>query len=271
MPNMERLSEEIRHAVQFETRYPFGHEPLTATQGVWNSWGVHLDTLVWTWIAMAMMIVLALYVRKRIIMLPAARSPQNLLEMVWDFFDGIAQDLVGHEAKRYMPMVVSIFFFVLFGNLFGLIPIFIPYTRDVNTTVGLALFSFLAFTYYGMAKKGFLGWVTHFMQPVPQLAHTLEGGLKYVMIPILFVLFVVLNIIEELARIVSLSMRLFGNIMGKHIVMTILLGLTWFLSFIFEPLPIFVWLIGLIASMVQAMIFALLTLAYVAGAVGEHH
>jgi len=269
--NMQKLSEGIRHAVEFHTVYPLGHAPATETQSIWNAWGVHLDTLVWTWVAMAILIVFALIIRGRLKMVPEANSSQNFLEMIWDFFAGIAHDLVGEDADRYMPIVVSVFFFVLLGNLFGLIPTFIPYTRDVNTTVGLALFSFLAFTYFGMAKKGFWGWVTHFMQPVPQLAHTLEGGMKYVMIPLLFVLFVLLNIIEEFARIISLSMRLFGNIMGKHIVMAILLGLTVFLSVVFEPLPIFVWMIGLIASMVQAMIFALLTLAYIAGAVGEHH
>lgn len=271
LSNMERLSEEIHHAVQFKTWYPFGHAPIGESQSIWNSWGLHLDTLVWTWIAMAMLIAFALVQRRQLALVPKSRSSQNLLEMVWDFFAGIAHDLVGEDAKRYMPIVLSVFFFVLFGNLFGLIPMFIPYTRDVNTTVGLALFSFLAFTYFGVAKKGFGKWVLHFMDPVPSLAHTLEGGMKYIMIPILFVLFVALNFIEEFARIISLSMRLFGNIMGKHIVMAILLGLTVFLNFIFEPLPIFVWLIGLIASMVQAMIFALLTLAYIAGAVGEHH
>lgn len=269
--NMEKLSEEIHHAVQFKTWYPFGHAPTGEVQSIWNSWAIHMDTLVWTWVAMAALISFALVMRKQLAVLPRARGPQNFLEMIWDFFGGIAHDLVGEDANRYMPIVLSVFFFVLLGNLFGLIPTFIPFTRDVNTTVGLALFSFFAFTYFGIAKKGFGKWLLHFMEPVPQLAHTLEGNLKFVMIPVLFVLFVVLNFIEEFARIISLSMRLFGNIMGKHIVMAILLGLTVFLNFIFEPLPLFVWLIGLIASVVQAMIFALLTLAYIAGAVSEHH
>lgn len=269
--NMEKLSEEIQHAVEFTVVPLFGHKLEEHGQSIWNTWGIHLDTLFWTWVAMAVLILAAFQVRRQLKLVPAGASLQNFLEMVYDFFHGIARDLVGEEAKRYMPVILTVFFFVLFGNLFGLIPTFKPYTRDVNTTVGMALFSFLAFTYYGIVKKGFLKWVLHFMDPVPKLAHTLEGGMKVVMIPILFVLFVALNLIEEFARIISLSMRLFGNIMGKHIVMAILLGLTVFLSAVFWPLPLFVWMIGLIASIVQAMVFALLTLAYIAGAVGEHH
>lgn len=270
MLNMKALTEEIQHAIEFKTVYPLGHMRHHA-QSIWNPWGVHLDTLVWTWVGMAMLIALALYIRPRLQRLPEARSPQNFLEMIWDFFAKIAHDLVGDQTNRYMPVVITIFFFVLFGNLFGLIPTFIPYTRDVNTTVGLALFSCLTFTYFGFAHKGFRGWLLHFIDPVPHLWHNLEGAVKYLMTPFLLVLFLALNIIEETARVISLSMRLFGNIMGKHIVMAILLGLTVFLSLVFEPLPLFVWLIGLIASIVQAMIFALLTLAYISGAVAEHH
>lgn len=269
MLDMKKLTEEIQHAVQFKTVYPFGHQ--VKTQGLWNPWGIHMDTIFWTWVGMGILMVFAFMARGRLKRLPEARSSQNFLEMIWDFFARIAHDLVGDEANRFLPVVLSIFFFVLLGNLFGLIPMFIPYTRDVNTTVGLAIFSFLTFTYFGLAHKGFKRWLFHFVDPVPHLWHNLEGAVKYLMTPFLFVLFLALNIIEEGARIISLSMRLFGNIMGKHIVMAILLGLTVFLSFIFEPLPLFVWMIGLIASIVQAMIFSLLTLAYIAGAVGEHH
>jgi F-type H+-transporting ATPase subunit a len=266
------LTREIQKAVEFKNWYPFGHEPPPGTPaGLWNPWVVHVDTLFWTWVAMGVLILLALYLKPRLTLVPEKFSVQNVLEWIWDFFYGIAHDMMGGEAFHYMPVVMTIFFFVLLGNLFGLIPALIPYTRDANTTVGLALYSFMAFTYYGIAKKGFLKWVFHFTEPVPALHRTLEGPLKYIMIPPLFLLFVILNFIEETARIISLSMRLFGNIMGKHIVMAVLLGLTVFLLKIFDVLPIFVWLIGLIASIVQAMIFALLTLAYISGAVGEHH
>lgn len=269
MPDMSQMTEGIKHAVEFHNWYlPWYHESPGA---LWNSGVIHGDTLFWTWVSMALLVVFAVYLRGRLQVVPDKYSAQNVVEWMWDFFGGIAHDLVGNEASRYMPIVMTIFFFVLMGNMFGLIPTFIPYTRDVNTTVGLALFSFMAFTYYGIVKKGFFRWVLHFTDPVPSLRHTLEGPLKYIMIPPLFVLFVALNFIEETARVISLSMRLFGNIMGKHIVMAILLGLAVFLTKFFDVLPIFVWLIGLIASIVQAMIFALLTLAYIAGAVGEHH
>ena len=99
------------------------------------------------------------------------------------------------------------------------------------------------------------------------------GYYKHLIIkPLLLgILMLPITIIDELARPITLAMRLFGNIMGKHIIMAIMLGLTVFLSYVFEPLPLFMLFIGLIASIVQGMVFALLTLAYISGAVGEHH
>lgn len=270
MSNFSKLSHHIQNAIKFENAYPYGYHHV-AKGAIINPYVVHWDTVVWTWIGMGLLILAAFIIRKNLSLIPKPFSLQNIVEWIWDFHEGIAKEMLGEEAYQYMSVIMTIFFFVLMGNLFGLIPLFNPYTRDANTTVGLAIYSFCAFTYYGLKKKGIVNWIKHFMHPIPELAHSLDGALKYLMIPLLFPFFIFLNIVEETVRIVSLSMRLFGNIMGKHIVIAVLLGLAAYITLIFDPLPIFVWLIGLIASIVQALIFSLLTLAYIAGAVAELH
>jgi len=268
---LERVGEEVQKAISFKTG------PLLGLQNV------HIDTVIWTWVAMVILIGFALVMRRRLLLVPEARGAQNFLEMTWEFFSNIAGDLLGNKANLYMPIIFTIFCFVLVGNLFGLLPSVTiagiecpgPYTRDINTTVALAVFSVVAFNAFGIINKGFFGWLAHFPGPLKELWHSIEGPAKYIMVPFMGVLFLLINSIEQVARLVSLSMRLFGNIMGKHIVMAVLYGLAVFSPIILRPVvdtvPLFVWLIGLIASIVQALIFPLLTLAYIAGAVAEHH
>lgn len=185
-----------------------------------------------------------------------------------------------------------------------------------NTTLALALVSFLSFNFYGLrqhicgdpaAKKvavddgmphekgqglfvGFFSWLGHFLSPAPSLWHELSGALRYLLVPLLGCLFLVLNIIEEVARLVSLSMRLYGNLYGEHQVKSKLIdtcrdflnnaqqslngevgaalgyalmaGLLWASSF-------FVTCIGTLAGFIQAFIFFVLTLSYISHVVGE--
>lgn len=191
-------------------------------------------------------------------------------------------------------------------------------TVSFNTTLALAIISFFAFNIYGLKKYifpssaghahdhegdehhhhsaggigGFFGWLGHFIQPTPMLYHSLEGGMKVLVVP-LFFLFLCLNIVEELARILSLSIRLFGNISGEHQVKVNLLGvlntflgnsLAMFktgnllggpgflaLAGLIWGASIFATCLGALAGFIQAMVFMILSLVYIAHAVADEH
>jgi F-type H+-transporting ATPase subunit a len=191
-------------------------------------------------------------------------------------------------------------------------------TSSYNTTLALALISFFAFNWFGIKKNcfpskehehhlegeghahhsvdpftGFVHWLGHYIQPVPMLWRTMDGGMKYVLVPMLLFLFLFLNIMEEVARILSLSLRLFGNISGEHQVkMTLfdvmrsflaqsaagmragdfLVGPAWLgVSGMIWGAALFATLLGALAGFVQAMVFTMLSLVYISHAVADEH
>lgn len=240
---------------------------------------VHLDTLFYSWGIILLLVVLSFVARRKFGVIPS--RIQALFEIIYDWIRGMAEDMIGHDGKKYAPFIMTIFLFVLLSNWLGLVPSFIPPSRDINTTLGLAIISFLSFTYFGIREKGFLGWLGHFFQPAPGLWNALEGPMKYIIGTFLFVLFFVLNIIEELARVVSLSVRLMGNIMGEHLAIAIFLSIVLMggqLTVITASTKLMVWassafvmIIGALTGFIQAMIFSVLTISYIAGAVSEEH
>ncbi|MCD6310578.1 MAG: F0F1 ATP synthase subunit A [Candidatus Eremiobacteraeota bacterium] len=250
---------------------------------------LHLDTLVMAWLVMAIIIVVAIITRKSIRWIPG--NLQGLFEHIYFYFCDLGDSLISKDASKYVPFVMTIFIFVLACNWIALIPGFIPPTRDYNTTLAFAIISFFGFTYFGIMKNireekghyrgikgtllGFWHWVLHFIEPLPSLWGAMEGAMKWILCPFLFFLFLGLNIIEELLRILSLSIRLMGNIMGEHMVLGVLLWLTLFIAQGWlKPVnwltSVFVGLLGALTGFIQAFIFAVLTLAYIAGAVEGH-
>lgn len=270
-------------------------------------------------------------------------------EHVYDFVGGLANDMIGREGHRYVPFAMSIFLFVLICNWSSLIPMpkfshefyanlgltehaaepaatgavvgEVPFEApsvSFNTTLALAVVSFLSFNYYGLRRqisgsparqgascqgehdipghglfKGFFVWLAHFLSPTQLLWKELTGALRYLLVPLLGCLFVMLNIVEELARLVSLSIRLYGNLFGEHQVkgrlmenLQVFLGqahaslsdgsvggmlgyglmglLLWGSSF-------FVTCIGTLAGFIQAFIFFVLTLSYISHVCGDEH
>ena len=274
-----------------------------------------------------------------------------IFEHIWDWIDDLSQGMMGREGRRYVPFAMSIFLFVLASNWSGLLPmpkyahgehgaaahaqasaeaeapaaeapeaeahpLFEAPSVSFNTTLAMAMVSFLAFNFYGIRKSlegpsahageehghghgkpgvvgGLFNWVTHFWQPTPMLWRDLSGAMRYMLVPLLACLFIVLNIVEEVARLVSLSIRLYGNIFGEHQVKLklaetmqtflgeatasikagalgggvgfgMMAGLLWVSSF-------FVMCIGTLAGFIQAFIFFVLTLSYISHAVAEEH
>ena len=176
-------------------------------------------------------------------------SLQNILEvMVEAILKLITDSLGGDVARKFLMVVGGGIFFILFSNLSGLIPGFNPPTGNLNTTAGCALTVFFMTHYFGWQEHG-VKYLKQFMGPFLWLAP--------LMIPI--------EIIGHLARPMSLSLRLFGNIMGDHLVAAIFV----MLCPILVPVPIA--FLGLFVAIVQTFVFTLLSLAYFQGAISHDH
>ena len=181
------------------------------------------------------------------LVIPEARlTVRNLFELILSFLVTLAEDIIGHKAKRYVPLLATCFIFILFMNLLGLIPGFAPPTDKMNITVGLAVVVFLSTHYYGVKEHG-IAYFKHFLGPVWWMAP--------IMLPI--------EIVSHLARPLSLSLRLFGNITGDHLVVAIFLGLVPFV------VPSIFYGLGVFVSFMQAFIFTVLSMIYISGAVAH--
>jgi len=181
------------------------------------------------------------------LVIPEARlTVRNLFELILSFLVTLAEDIIGHKAKRYVPLLATCFIFILFMNLLGLIPGFVPPTDKMNITVGLAVVIFLSTHYYGVKEHG-IAYFKHFLGPVWWMAP--------IMLPI--------EIVSHLARPLSLSLRLFGNITGDHLVVAIFLGLVPFV------VPSIFYGLGVFVSFMQAFIFTVLSMIYISGAVAH--
>lgn len=174
---------------------------------------------------------------------------KNFCELLLEGLLKIMEDSLGHHARKFLYLIGSAAIFILFSNLSGLVPGFNPPTDNINTTAACGVTVFLLYNYHGLKEHG-LAYLKHFAGPFWWLAP--------LMIPI--------EIIGHLARPLSLSLRLFGNIMGDHLVTAIFISLVP----LFVPIPIMV--LGLFVSFVQTFVFSLLSMAYISGAVehGEH-
>lgn len=307
-----------------------------------------------TVLVVAVVVLLAVIARTQIGVEP--RGLWACFEHVFDWIDGLAEEMIPGQGRKYVPLLMSIFLFVLFSNWSGLLPLpvmtvkgeshvaahgghgeghspaaethdaghaehllmFEAPTASYNTTLALAMISFFSFVLFGIWKchfppshghghdehheddghgggfnpLGMWDWVSHFWQPTPMLWNSLEGGMKMLCIP-LFFLFFSLHVLEMLARILSLSIRLFGNISGEHQVKVNLLKVLFgFLGSSFKAFSngaliqgpgwlvmagliwgasIFATLLGALAGFIQAMIFFILSLVYIAQAVADEH
>jgi F-type H+-transporting ATPase subunit a len=174
---------------------------------------------------------------------------QHIFELIHNFIAGEAEGQVGHDGHKHTLIFETLFIFLLFANLIGVIPGFVSPTQVIYVPVGCALIAFLYYNIAGMQKQGVGKYLKHFMGPIPAMAP--------LMIPI--------EIISALARPLSLSVRLFANMYAGEQVTLVFLSMTYLIApAVFMGLHVFV-------SMLQAYIFVLLTMIYVAGAVEESH
>jgi F-type H+-transporting ATPase subunit a len=181
-------------------------------------------------------------------------NARNVLEMLMDTVLSMSEQVLGskHEARRFFPLIGTLTLFILFSNLIGLIPGMLPPTEFLSVTLAPAVVVFLTTHIMGLKANG-MHYLAHFLGPK-------LGGFPWlapIMLPI--------ELISHFARPLSLSLRLFGNMVGDHQVLAVFLGLVAFP--ILFPLPIMV--LGTIVCVVQTMVFGLLTVVYIGLAI-EH-
>lgn len=194
-------------------------------------------------------------------------SLRNLMEMLVDFVVGLSDSIMGKKGRKYVPLFGTFFFFILTANLSGLLPGFSPPTNNFNITLGLGLVSFVAYNTFGFREHG-KGYIKQFIGPMTSLPSSPKKVLSLLFVPILVVsvsFFFILESISHFVRPLSLGLRLFGNIFGDHLVVEIFTELTKVV------IPVAFYLLGALVSVIQAFVFTLLSVIYVAMAISHEH
>ncbi|MCK4536961.1 MAG: F0F1 ATP synthase subunit A [Desulfuromonadales bacterium] len=208
---------------------------------------LHLgEHVTYTWLVMILLIAVALLVKRNIQTVPAGL--QNFFEPVVAGIEGMIEETMGPKGKAYFPLIATLAFFILTSNLIALIPGFYPPTANLNTNAAMALTVFAMTHIIGIKEHG-IGYLKHFCGPVIWLA------------PLIFPI----EIVGHLARPLSLTLRLFGNMYGHEIVLMIFFALVPFML----PLPMM--LMGVLVAFIQTFVFMLLAMIYIAGSLEEAH
>lgn len=213
---------------------------------------LHGQVFLTSWFVMAILIIASILATSNVQRIP--QGMQNFMEYVLEFIRSLAKDQIGEKEYRpWVPFIGTLFLFIFVANWSGaLVPwklIEIPDselaapTNDINTTVAFALLTSLAYFYAGISKKG-LGYFAGYLEPTPILAP--------------------FKVLEDFTRPLSLSFRLFGNILADELVVAVLVALVP----LFVPLPLMI--LGLFLSSIQALIFATLAASYIGEALEEH-
>lgn len=174
---------------------------------------------------------------------------RNIVEAYGSFIYGQCKNVIGEkEAAKYFPFISTLFIVLLLSNLLGLVPGFIPPTDTLNTTLAIGVFSFIYYNWEGLKAQGFVNYMKHFAGPLWYMA----------------ILIFPLELISHMVRPVSLALRLQGNMMGDHLVLSIFTDLAP--AFV----PMIFLLLGMLVCVIQAYVFTVLSMVYIAMAV-EHH
>ncbi|MCP4782810.1 MAG: F0F1 ATP synthase subunit A [Fuerstiella sp.] len=208
---------------------------------IWQ-WGpvVLNRTIMFTWVVMVMMTGLAWLVTRRLTTGTEIPRGQNVMEVLVSGLQEQIREVGDQQPGRYLPFIGTLFLFLAFSNLLTIVPGYTAPTGSLSTTAALATCVFVAVPAFGIARKGLLSYLQQYLQP------------SVLMLPF--------NIIGELSRTLALAVRLYGNMMSGTVIAAILLG--------FVPLfvPILMQAFGLLTGMIQAYIFSVLAMVYIASA-----
>jgi F-type H+-transporting ATPase subunit a len=240
------------------------------------------NSMVNGWIAVVFFVIIALLLQRRLTMVP--KGLQNVAEGIVDFILRETQKVTGdlERARKFFPIVATIFLFILFSNWIGLfpgtgsigvwaihegertlIPLLRPAASDVNLTLAMAAFAVITSHVMGFASVGFANHVSKFFN-VRGIVRSFTKGPMAILVAVIEFGVGLIEIVSEFAKVISLSLRLFGNVFAGEVLMTVMLGLFSF----FLPIP-FIFLEILVGA-VQATVFAMLTLAYLTVATSSH-
>ncbi len=212
---------------------------------LWQSGFASLNyTILYTWLVMALLVFASWWVTRRLTSSPHMSRWQNFLEIVVGAINNQIRDVSQQKPEGYLPFIGTLFLFIVISNLLAVVPGFHAPTASLSTTTALAICVLVAVPVYGIANQGFLGYLKLYVQPTP------------LMLPF--------NVIGELSRTLALAVRLFGNMMSGAKIAAILL--------VIAPLffPILMHALGLLTGLIQAYIFAILALVYIASATQAH-
>jgi F-type H+-transporting ATPase subunit a len=208
---------------------------------LWQWGSLHINaTLAYTWLVMVLLTLGSWLVTRRLDTGEELSRWQNLLEVLVTGLRDQIRDVSQQDPGQYLPFVGTLFVFIALSNLLSVVPFYLPPTGSLSTTTALALCVLIAVPLYGILHQGPAGYLRHYIRPTP------------LMLPF--------NLIGELSRTLALAVRLYGNIMSGTVIVGILLSLTPFFF------PIVMQLLGLLTGMIQAYIFAVLAMVYIASA-----
>src|SRR5574344_1999645 len=217
-----------------------------------GNYSFNMDTLITMWAAMLFVIIFAFIATRKISIVPT--KVQAFAESIMSFFWGMSDNLMGKEGRKHIPLIASLFLFIITANLMGQIPLRLYHlktgelaspTNDINLTAALAIIVLIYYVTAGIAKKKFKFFI---------------HGFSFVDI----ILFLV-EMLEIVTRPLTLALRLFGNILAGEILIGALLGICAYVL----PLPIMFF--ELLVACVQALVFTILTIVYISSAIKEEH
>jgi len=201
-------------------------------------------TLVYTWMIMALLVVGSLFITRNLSTDRSMTRWQNFMEVIIGGIRAEIGDMVKEGVNTYFPFVGTLFLFILAANFFTFIPGYVAPTSSLTTTAALAVTVFFAVPIYGISKQGVVEYLKEYFRPT------------FIFFPF--------HVMGELSRTLALAVRLFGNLMSHEKVIAILLAVT--------PLffPVVMQILGLLIGLIQAYIFAILTMVYIASATQSH-
>lgn len=219
--------------------------------------------LLASWFVMAFLIILAGLAFRGVKLRP--RGIQNFFEFVWEYVSKLCVQLGGPENKHFLPLYATLFLFILFSNWLGLIPGLSSPTMNVNINAAMALIVAFSTEFIGINQKGIAGYAKHFCGPPYWLAP----------------MFIVIRGLEIVTRPLSLTVRLFGNMLAKEIILGVLVYMATLFFFssditskLLLPVPLLlrpaIILLGVLVGVVQALVFTALSMAYIGSAYEKH-
>ncbi|MEO1125742.1 MAG: F0F1 ATP synthase subunit A [Cyanobacteria bacterium J06639_16] len=201
-------------------------------------------TLVFTWFVMGLLILFSWWVTRNLSASTRMSPGQNLLEVLVLGIGNQIRDISEQEPAPYLPFVGTLFIFIAASNLLSILPGYQPPTGSLSTTAALAICVFVAVPLYGIRQRGWRSYLKQYVEPTP------------IMLPF--------NLISDVSRIISLAVRLFGNVMSGTMIVAILLSIA---PLIF---PVVMQAFGLLTGLIQAYIFAVLAMVFIAAATEVH-